>query len=92
MKGGALGYLIELFSLPVLRDKLLFYAQMRTRLSALRNVGQRNADRVFGALHVPDQLSAVPPAAGPRGRGLAAATAARPLGDVRPEVPGVRCA
>jgi hypothetical protein len=64
------------------------YVQTRTRLSALRDADQRNVDRVFGALRAPDQLSAVHP----RGRGLAAATAARLLGDVRPEGLGVRCA
>jgi len=36
MQGGALHYLLKPFSFPVLRDKLLSYAQMRTRLSALR--------------------------------------------------------
>ena len=35
MQGGALHYLLKPFSFPVLRDKLLSYAQMRTRLSAL---------------------------------------------------------
>jgi len=58
MQGGALHYLLKPFSFPVLRDKLLSYAQMRTRLSALRDADQRNVDRVFGALRAPDQLSA----------------------------------
>ena len=57
MQGGALHYLLKPFSFPVLRDKLLSYAQMRTRLSALRDADQRNVDRVFGALRAPDQLS-----------------------------------
>jgi two-component system CitB family response regulator len=48
----------------VLRDKLLSYAQMRTRLSALRSASQhgadqRTVDRVFGALRAPDQLAGV---------------------------------
>jgi len=59
MQGGALHYLLKPFSFPVLRDKLLSYAQMRTRLSALREADQRTVDRVFGALRAPDQLSAV---------------------------------
>ena len=58
MQGGALHYLLKPFSFPVLRDKLLSYAQMRTRLDALREADQRNVDRVFGALRAPDQLSA----------------------------------
>jgi response regulator of citrate/malate metabolism len=57
MQGGALHYLLKPFSFPVLRDKLLSYAQMRTRLDALREADQRNVDRVFGALRAPDQLS-----------------------------------
>ncbi len=58
MQGGALHYLLKPFGFPVLRDKLLSYAQMRTRLGALRDADQRNVDRVFGALRPPDQLSA----------------------------------
>ena len=58
MQGGALHYLLKPFGFPVLRDKLLSYAQMRTRLGALRDADQRNVDRVFGALRAPDQLSA----------------------------------
>lgn len=57
MQGGALHYLLKPFSFPVLRDKLLSYAQMRARLAALREADQRNVDRVFGALRAPDQLS-----------------------------------
>ena len=59
MQGGALHYLLKPFSFPVLRDKLLSYAQMRTRLSALRDGDQRTVDRVFGALRAPDQLAGV---------------------------------
>jgi response regulator of citrate/malate metabolism len=58
MQGGALHYLLKPFGFPVLRDKLLSYAQMRTRLGAMRDADQRNVDRVFGALRAPDQLSA----------------------------------
>jgi response regulator of citrate/malate metabolism len=58
MQGGALHYLLKPFSFPVLRDKLLSYAQMRARLGLLREADQRNVDRVFGALRAPDQLSA----------------------------------
>src|SRR6516225_2600864 len=36
MQGGALHYLLKPFSFPALRDKLLSYAQMRSRLEALR--------------------------------------------------------
>ena len=50
MQGGALHYLLKPFSFPALRDKLLSYAQMRSRLSALHEPDQRNVDRVFGAL------------------------------------------
>jgi two-component system CitB family response regulator len=59
MQGGALHYLLKPFNFPVLRDKLLSYAQMRTRLGSLREADQRTVDRVFGALRAPDQLSAV---------------------------------
>ena len=59
MQGGALHYLLKPFSFPVLRDKLLSYAQMRTRLSAVREADQRTVDRVFGALRAPDQLAGV---------------------------------
>jgi response regulator of citrate/malate metabolism len=79
MQSGALHYLLKPFSFPVLRDKLLSYAQMRTRLSALpstsqpgatqpgasqHGVDQRSVDRVFGALRAPDQL------AGAKGRSV----------------------
>ncbi len=57
MQSGALHYLLKPFSFPVLRDKLLSYAQMRTRLGALRHADQRTVDRVFGALRAPDQLA-----------------------------------
>ena len=57
MQGGALHYLLKPFSFPVLRDKLLSYAQMRTPLGALRHADQRTVDRVFGALRAPDQLA-----------------------------------
>jgi response regulator of citrate/malate metabolism len=59
MQGGALHYLLKPFSFPILRDKLLSYAQMRARLGALREADQRTVDRVFGALRAPDQLSGV---------------------------------
>ena len=64
MQSGALHYLLKPFSFPVLRDKLLSYAQMRTRLSTLRSTSehgadQRTVDRVFGALRAPDQLAGV---------------------------------
>jgi response regulator of citrate/malate metabolism len=79
MQGGALHYLLKPFSFPVLRDKLLSYAQMRTRLSALPSASQygasqhgasehgadqRTVDRVFGALRATDQL------AGAKGRSV----------------------
>ena len=69
MQSGALHYLLKPFSFPVLRDKLLSYAQMRTRLSALHSASQhgadqRTVDRVFGALRAPDQL------AGAKGRSV----------------------
>jgi two-component system CitB family response regulator len=57
MQGGALHYLLKPFSFPALRDKLLSYAQMRSRLEALHEPDQRNVDRVFGALRAPDQLA-----------------------------------
>ena len=46
MQGGALHYLLKPFSFPALRDKLLSYAQMRSRLNALHEPDQRNLDRV----------------------------------------------
>ncbi|HLI39525.1 MAG TPA: response regulator [Streptosporangiaceae bacterium] len=57
MQGGALHYLLKPFSFPALRDKLLSYAQMRSRLDTLRQPDQRGVDRVFGALRAPDQLA-----------------------------------
>jgi response regulator of citrate/malate metabolism len=57
MRTGVLHYLLKPFSFPVLRDKLLSYAQMRSRLSGLREADQRNVDRVFGALRTPGQQS-----------------------------------
>jgi two-component system CitB family response regulator len=57
MQGGALHYLLKPFSFPALRDKLLSYAQMRSRLGALHEPDQRNVDRVFGALRAQDQLA-----------------------------------
>ena len=57
MQGGALHYLLKPFSFPALRDKLLSYAQMRSRLDTLHEPDQRNVDRVFGALRAPDQLA-----------------------------------
>jgi response regulator of citrate/malate metabolism len=57
MQSGALHYLLKPFSFPVLRDKLLSYGQMRSRLDRLREPDQRNVDRVFGALRAPDQLA-----------------------------------
>ena len=53
MQGGALHYLLKPFSFPALRDKLLSYAQMRSRLDALeRGPSSAAVDRVFGALRV----------------------------------------
>ena len=57
MQGGALHYLLKPFSFPALRDKLLSYAQMRSRLDTLHEPDQRHLDRVFGALRAPDQLT-----------------------------------
>ena len=57
MQGGALHYLLKPFSFPALRDKLMSYAQMRSRLDTLHEPDQRNVDRVFGALRAPDQLA-----------------------------------
>ena len=57
MQGGALHYLLKPFGFPALRDKLLSYAQMRSRLSALHEPDQRSVDRIFGALRAPDQLA-----------------------------------
>jgi two-component system CitB family response regulator len=57
MQGGALHYLLKPFGFPALRDKLLSYAQMRSRLTALHEPDQRSVDRIFGALRAPDQLA-----------------------------------
>lgn len=57
MQHGALHYLLKPFSFPALRDKLLSYAQMRSRLSTLRTADQRSVDRVYGALRGPSQLA-----------------------------------
>lgn len=59
MQGGALHYLLKPFGFPVLRDKLLSYAQMRSRLDGLRSADQRTVDRVFGALRTPGPQSGV---------------------------------
>ena len=53
MQYGALHYLLKPFSFPALRDKLLSYAQMRSRLDGLRSADQRSVDRVYGALRAP---------------------------------------
>lgn len=57
MQHGALHYLLKPFSFPALRDKLLSYAQMRSRLDTLRTADQRSVDRVYGALRTPNQLA-----------------------------------
>src|SRR5215469_7276533 len=57
MQHGALHYLLKPFSFPALRDKLLSYAQMRSRLASLRTADQRGVDRVYGALRTPSQLT-----------------------------------
>ena len=57
MQGGALHYLLKPFGFPALRDKLMSYGQMRSRLSALHEPDQRNVDRIFGALRAQDQLA-----------------------------------
>jgi two-component system CitB family response regulator len=57
MQGGALHYLLKPFSFPALRDKLLSYAQMRSRLDTLHEPDQRNVDQVFGTLRAQDQLT-----------------------------------
>lgn len=58
MQHGALHYVLKPFSFPALRDKLLSYAQMRSRLDILRTADQRSVDRVYGALHAPSQFAA----------------------------------
>ncbi len=57
MQHGALHYLLKPFSFQALRDKLLSYAQMRSRLDRLRVTDQRGVDRVFGALRATNQLA-----------------------------------
>jgi response regulator of citrate/malate metabolism len=57
MQHGALHYLLKPFSFPALRDKLLSYAQMRSRLDRLSVTDQRGVDRVFGALRATGQLA-----------------------------------
>jgi two-component system CitB family response regulator len=57
MQHGALHYLLKPFSFPALRDKLLSYEQMRSRLDTLRVTDQRGVDRVYGALRAPSQLA-----------------------------------
>jgi len=57
MQHGALHYLLKPFSFPALRDKLLSYAQMRSRLATLHATDQRSVDRVYGALRAPSQLA-----------------------------------
>jgi response regulator of citrate/malate metabolism len=57
MQHGALHYLLKPFSFPALRDKLLSYAQMRSRLAGLQAADQRGVDRVYGALRAPGQLA-----------------------------------
>lgn len=57
MQNGAMAYLLKPFSFPALRDKLLAYAQMRSRLGRSPALDQRGVDRVFGALHGPAQLA-----------------------------------
>lgn len=57
MQHGALHYLLKPFSFPALRDKLLSYAQMRSRLDTLRTADQRGVDRVYGALRTPDSAA-----------------------------------
>ena len=54
-----MGYLLKPFSFPALRDKLLAYAQMRTRLDRGAALDQRGVDRAFGALHGPGQISGI---------------------------------
>ena len=51
MQSGALHYLLKPFSFPVLRDKLLSYAQMRTRLSALPSASQYGASQYGASQH-----------------------------------------
>jgi response regulator of citrate/malate metabolism len=57
MQNGAMAYLLKPFSFPALREKLLSYAQMRSRLHRGAPLDQRGVDRAFGALHGPGQLA-----------------------------------
>ena len=57
MQHGALHYLLKPFAFPALRDKLLSYAQMRSRLNSLQTPDQRGVDRVYGALRGPSQIA-----------------------------------
>jgi two-component system CitB family response regulator len=57
MQNGAMAYLLKPFSFPALREKLLSYAQMRSRLSRDVPLDQRGVDRAFGALFGPGQLA-----------------------------------
>ena len=57
LQGGALHYLLKPFSFPALRDKLLSYAQMRSRLDTLHEPDQRNLDPGLRRLAAPDQLA-----------------------------------
>jgi len=59
MQNGAIAYLLKPFSFPALRDKLLSYAQMRSRLSRGVPLDQRGVDRAFGALHGLGQLAEI---------------------------------
>jgi two-component system CitB family response regulator len=57
MQNGAMAYLLKPFSFPALREKLLCYAQMRSRLRRGAPLDQRGVDRAFGALHGPGLLA-----------------------------------
>jgi response regulator of citrate/malate metabolism len=57
MQNGAMAYLLKPFSFLALREKLLSYAQMRSRLSRDVPLDQRGVDRAFGALYGPGQLA-----------------------------------
>ena len=57
MQNGAMAYLLKPFSFPALREKLLSYAQMRSRLRRGAPLDQRGVDRAIGALHGPGLLA-----------------------------------
>ncbi len=57
MQNGAMAYFLKPFSFPALREKLLSYAQMRSRLDRRVPLDQRGVDRAFGALHGPGRLA-----------------------------------